>query len=89
MDTLISQLASDNSTVLFAYGPMGVVLAWFMWRAERVFSILADLTHRIDGLTKALLVDMVNREDTGLATKRYATEAIAKIDARNSSESKK
>lgn len=80
---LVSQIAQDNSMVLVTYGPLGIITAWFMWRAERVFIEIRALAHRIDGLTKALLVDMANRETTGVQTKIYARDAIAKIDARS------
>jgi hypothetical protein len=76
-------LEALSPQMLFAYGPMGIVLAWFMWRAERGFAKIADLAHRIDGLTKALLVDMVERDNAGLHVREYAAETIAKIDARN------
>lgn len=74
--------AADGSGILLTYGPLGAICVWFMWRAERVFTEIRDLGHRIDGLTKALLVDMANRDSCGLQTKAYAKEAIAKIDAR-------
>lgn len=76
----------EPAAALFAYGPMGVMLCWFMLRAEKVFSRISDLGHRIDGLTKALLVDMVDRESAGEHVRQFAKEAIAKIDARASKE---
>ena len=79
----IAQLATDNAApVLFTYGPMGVILAWFMLRGEKVVSKIADLSHRVDGLTKAMLVDMIERESAGPHVKQFARDAIAKIDAR-------
>lgn len=77
-----AQIATDNAHTLLAYGPLGIICGWFMWRGEKVVSEIAGLAHRIDGLTKALLVDMANRETCGVQTKAYAREAIAKIDAR-------
>jgi len=79
----IAQTLADNSSALFAYGPLGIVCAWLMFRMERVFTDLRDLSHRIDGLTRAMLVDMTERESAGPKAKEYAREAIAKIDARN------
>lgn len=76
----LAQFAAENP--LMAFGPLGIICCWFMWRGEKVASRIGDLAHRIDGLTKALLVDMVNRENVGPQTKHYASEAIAKIDAR-------
>lgn len=80
---LLSQLSEAGVPSLLTYGPLGIVLAWFMLRAEKGFSKIGDLAHRIDGLTRALLMDMVERESSGRAVKEYATKQIAKIDARN------
>ena len=85
----LAQIAAEHSSVLLTYGPMGIILAWFMWRGERMTDKLADLAHRIDGLTKALLVDMVERESSGDATKRFARDAIARIDSRIAKEQHK
>ncbi len=82
MNSLVAQLA-ENTSVLYTYGPMGVVLAWFMWRGEKLAGKISDLAHRIDGLTRALLVDMIDREASGPHVKKYAQEAIASIDARD------
>lgn len=81
MNELLAQVAVHED-LLFAYGPMGIILAWFMFRAEKVAAKIGDLAHRIDGLTKALLIDMVERESSP-KVREYARETIAKIDARN------
>lgn len=78
----LAQIA-DSQHVLFAYGPMGVIVAWFMLRGEKLAAKVAELSHRIDGLTKALLVDMIERDNAGPHVREYAQETIAKIDARN------
>ena len=77
----VAEFASENS-MLIQYGGLGCVLVWFMVRGERVFSKLSDLSHRIDGLTKALLVDMIEKDHTSISVKKYAKETIARIDAR-------
>lgn len=79
--TFLAQV-SDLAPALLQYGPLGAMCLWFMFRCERLFGEISSLGHRIDGLTKALLVDMANRESCGIQTKVYAKEAIAKIDAR-------
>lgn len=43
----------DLVTALTVYGPMGVVLAWFMFRLERKIDLL---TARIEDLTYAILL---------------------------------
>jgi len=88
----LAQIASE-AYPFAQYGVIGVVLGWFMWRDEkrandskvrdeRISTDYRALGHRIDGLSKALLVDMTERESCGLHVKRYAREEIAKIDAR-------
>lgn len=67
---------------LYTYGPMGIMLGWFMWRNERLIPEIRTLSHRIDGLTKALLMDMISRDTSGPHTIQQAREALAKIAAR-------
>lgn len=81
MIAAIAQIAESNS-ILYAYGPLGIICAWLMWRDERRAADHRSLGHRLDGLTKALLVDMTDRDTCGIATKRYANEEIARIEAR-------
>lgn len=91
---ILAQIASDNAGPLLTYGPLGIVCAWLMWKIERMEKSmveglgakLGDLAHRIDGLTRAMLVDMTERESAGERTKEYARETIARIDARAKAE---
>jgi len=85
ISTLLAQAADviPGPTALYTYGPMGIVLGWFMWRAEKIFSKISDLGHRIDGLTKAMLMDLISRDNIGPHTKQLAREALAKIEARD------
>lgn len=64
------------------YGPMGVMLLWFMARGEKLVGEIRSLSHRIDGLTRALLMDMVNRDNVGPATRAAAQAEITKIEER-------
>ncbi len=61
---------------------MGVILAWFMIRGEKLVVEIRSQSHRIDGLSKALLMDLVSRDSVGVQTKLQARAEIAKIDAR-------
>ena len=79
---IIAQAAVEHGGLLLTYGPMGVVLAWFMWRGEKLGGEIRSLAHRIDGLTRALLMDMISRDSVGPATKAQAKAEIAKISAR-------
>lgn len=43
---------------------------------------IKSLTHRTDGLQRALWADLVERENCGVRTKQFARQEIAKIDSR-------
>lgn len=92
MHPMISQF-SDAAPVLLTYGPLGVMVCWFMLKGDQFVTKfgtqIADLAHRVDGLTKALLMDMLERDSSGHNTKRIASEAIAKIDARAARDDKR
>lgn len=75
--------ALPGASIIISYGPMGVILCWFMLRGEKLVLEIRSLSHRLDGLTKALLVDMIDRESSGEHVKNYAREAIVQIDERN------
>lgn len=88
-----AQLAEANPA-LYTYGPLGIICAYFMWRDEKRSAMFREhenrnaawhqeILHRIDGLTRALLVDMMERENVGKQVRDYATQVIAKIDARS------
>lgn len=77
----VAQVVSD-SPALYSYGPLGIMCAWLMWRDERRGNESRTVAHRIDGLSRVLLVDMTERDTCGQNTKRFAREEIAKIEAR-------
>lgn len=92
MIPLLVQIVADNPA-LYSYGPLGVICAFFMWRdvnresareKERAMFIfeIRGFGHRIDGLAKAQLLELVESENAGSNARQYAREAIAKIDAR-------
>lgn len=89
---IMAQVAADNPA-LYQYGPLGIICAFFMWRdvardkerekeRKEFLSEIRGLSHRIDGMSKAQLMDICSRENAGTHLYRYAKEAIAKIDAR-------
>lgn len=49
---------------------------------EKLRRSIDRLAHRTDGLQRALLADMVERESIGIATKNYCRRTLAEIDAR-------
>lgn len=78
---LLAQAVAENP--LAAYGLTGSVIAALLYFINGFRTDLKDLAHRLDGLTRALLVDMIERDSIGEKTKAYCRDAIAKIDARN------
>ena len=76
------QVSVDSVAPLAPLGLLASILAWFMHHGAKLPSEIRNLSHRIDGLTKAMLVDMVERESTGMHTKSYCRQEIAKIDER-------
>jgi hypothetical protein len=93
----IAQIINENANALLTYGPLGIVCGWLMWKIERMenklceglSSKLGDLSHRIEGLTRTMLVDMAERESAGERTKEYARDTIAQIDARSKIEAER
>lgn len=84
--TFFAQLVAEHSE-LYTYGPMGVILAWFLWRGEKLGASVAKrldtLSHRIDGITRAMLVDVISRDSAGSHAKDAARTMLAKIEARD------
>lgn len=78
----LAQMGAEASpaTILVAYGPMGVMLGWFMLRYEKVIGELRRLSHRIEGLSKAMLVDVLSRETAGSTARTKAIEILNKMD---------
>lgn len=72
---IIAQTGGDGVSGLYAYGPMGAVLAWFMFRSERAMN---RLSHKIDGMTRAILVDTLSRDNCGPATRKLAQQMLDK-----------
>lgn len=85
---------------LVIYGPMGVTLAWFMWRAEKkleevalraekrsdqVMEHLGRLSHRINGITKAMLMDVISRDNHHGAAKEAAQRMLVEMEASDAS----
>lgn len=66
-----------------AYGLAGLVIAWFMYFTEKLRVELKGLAHRIDGLTRALLMDLMSRDTTGPHAKAMASEELRRLEARS------
>ncbi len=91
MGAINSAVAASPETVsiLLTYGPLGIILAWFMLRAEqkleRIPQELRTLGHRLDGLTRALLADVISRDEGDHKAKDIAQKMLSEIEARESS----
>ena len=71
------------ASLLVAYGPMGIMLVWFMWRFETMVKAFRSLSHTIDGMTRAMLVDVMSRPGATTTVRRAATEMLNKIEERD------
>jgi len=74
---------TNPTNVLFQYGLAGVIIAWFMFEHKSFGKDIRTLSHRIDGLTRAMLVDALSRENIGPMARKFAQEMLAKIEASN------
>ena len=81
-------------TALTSYGFPGFVCCWFMWYGQKLMKEHRDswketnaeikiLSHRMDGMTRAMLVDALSRESTGPATYKVAQDMLSKINVRD------
>ena len=70
----------DIVSALISYGPLGLVTAWLMLRGERKLEVVADridkLSHRINGITKAMLVEVISRDNPHNGAARMAAERM-------------
>jgi hypothetical protein len=77
-------VSSSGYNALVIYGPMGIMLAWFAWRAENrlddIVSSVRKLGHRIDGVTRAMLVEVVSRPDGNHKSKQIAQDLLEDIE---------
>lgn len=81
--SILAQVPDMNLTAaLVIYGPMGIFCAWFMMRVEKLIGEVRTLSHRIEGITKAMLVDVMSRESSGENAREIARDMLAKIDDR-------
>lgn len=85
----IGEIVLDWSSGLIIYGPLGIICLWFMWRDDQRDKLLKEmsttsnaeirgLSHRISGLSKALMLDVVAREGVGERTRKIAEDMLAR-----------
>lgn len=66
-------------TSLLTYGPLGVICIWLMLRDEKRDQSIRDLSHRINGLSKALLLDILGRP-VDAPTRQLAKDMLDKAE---------
>jgi hypothetical protein len=74
--------ASVEANPLAAYGLSGIVIAWLFWFFDKLRQEIKLLAHRIDGLTRAMLMDLMSRDSTGPHARELARQELDKIEAR-------
>ena len=84
MNLILMQIGDGNlNAVLFMYGPLGIMCSWMMWQFPKMVGEIRNLSHRIDGMTRAMLVDVLSRNGSvNPAAHKAAQEMLAKIEAR-------
>lgn len=61
------------ANVLFAYGPMGFIIVWGITQGQKVLNRVSD---KLEILAKAILVDLLSRENVGQQSRRMAQELL-------------
>lgn len=84
MNTLLLMAqATIEANPLASMGIAGVVIGWMMWFFEKLRQEIKGLAHRIDGLTRAMLMDLISRDSVGPHAKQQARAALSQIEARS------
>lgn len=76
MSTILSLLAQVDTSTVAQYGLPGIVLAWFMLRAEKRLGSIEDI---VRDLTKSILLDVVSRPDASHSVREEAEKLMDKI----------
>lgn len=89
---ILAQVAAENPTALYVYGPLGIMVGWFMWQgtrfAENMKTQIGEVVNRIDTLSKAMMLDVLTRDSSGVHAKSQAREIIAEIDSKQAKKGK-
>lgn len=75
---VIAQVAADNPA-LYAYGPMGVMLGWFMLRGEK---LAAHIVRELVEMKETNLLDIVSRPSATPTVRRMAQNKLDEIEVR-------
>jgi hypothetical protein len=71
-------------SMLVSYGPLGMMCLWFALRAEtkidRVIDRLDYLGHKINGMTRAMLAEIISRENHDSQARKIAEDMLRQND---------
>ena len=73
----VELIAQADTETLAKYGLLGVVLAWFMWRADKR---LGNIEHKITGLNRTLLIEMLGRIHLTENARKLALRELQRTD---------
>lgn len=75
----VAQLAakSDNLEPFAQYGLLGLILAWFMMKADKR---LGGIEAKMVGLNRTMLIEVLSRPTTTERGKKMCREELRKID---------
>jgi hypothetical protein len=75
---VLSQLGEGADVEALAkYGLLGVVLAWFMIKADKR---LGGIEHKMVGLNRTMLIEILSRPTTSERSKQLCRDELRKID---------
>ncbi len=74
---VLAQIAADNSALLHQ-GPIGIVLAWFLFRGER---LAANVTKELGEMKETMLLDIASRPSASPAVREIAQDKLDIIEA--------
>lgn len=75
----VSMAEIADPALVEKYGILGLVLAWFMLRADKR---LAGIEHKIGGLNRTMLIEILSRPSTGEKARQACREELRKVDPR-------
>lgn len=77
----LAELVNDYPA-LYTSGPLGVFSlfsGWLMWRVD---SRLGSIEHKLVGLNRTLLVDLISRESVGIQAKALARQELENLSSK-------
>jgi len=73
---VIATLEGADPESIAKYGVLGAVLAWFMFRADKR---LGGIEHKMVGLNRTMLIEIMSRPGTSPAAQKLCREELRKV----------